>query len=134
MNTAVAVAPIVPVPRTAAGWEGKVSLFNLNDAVAAVADRIITGDVGMEPEEWLKYLDAVDDSQAIEGTQALDDIEAARILRSVAVKAGYPRIAEQKLDAVSKALKRVLKVRGLSRKDRRNMIGGQVVSAEPDAE
>lgn len=119
MNNIESVAR-VPVPRDVSGWEKSVPLFNLNEAVRGVFWKILAGETDIEREDFLKYLDGIYDSQTIEGTLALDNAEAARIIRNTAKKLGQSRLGETKLDAVIKSLNHVLKRAGLARKDRRD--------------
>jgi hypothetical protein len=76
------------------------------------------------------FLEAVYDEQAVEGSLAADNIEAARMIREKASKDGDLVVTRQKYATISKSLSVVLRRYGASRKERRNMIGGEVVPGD----
>jgi hypothetical protein len=80
-------------------------------------------------EKFRKYIDAVYDEQAVEGSLAADNIMAATMIRDEAKRLGRPEAAEQKLATLSKSLGVVLRRYNASRKARRDMIGGEIVPA-----
>lgn len=78
-------------------------------------------------EKYRRYLDAVYDEQAVEGSLAADNIMAATMIRDEAKRLGRPEAADQKLATISKALGVVLRRYKATRKARRNMVDGKIV-------
>lgn len=72
-----------------------------------------------EDPEYQKFLDAVYNEQAVEGSTACDDVEASRMLRKKAREQGNQYIAGLKLATIMKGLHVVLRRYGISRKERR---------------
>lgn len=84
-----------------------------------------------EDEVFHSFLFAVYDEQAIEGSLAADNIEAARMIRDYARKQDKNGIlSKSKLATIVKAMGVVQRRYGESRKDRRNMVGGEVVPGD----
>jgi hypothetical protein len=77
--------------------------------------------------EYQKLLDAVHNEDAVEGSCDADDIFAAQRIRAHAVEHGISEVATRKAHTIATALRVVMRRYGLSRKERRNMIGGEVV-------
>ena len=73
-----------------------------------------------EKIEYKKLLDGIYTEQMVEGSEACDDIEAARMIRDEARKKGNGYIASQKLASIRTALRRVMVRYGISRSERRN--------------
>jgi hypothetical protein len=84
-----------------------------------------------EPREGEKpyrdYLYALHDSQAVEGSLSADNHEAARAIRSYAQEHKIAGVRDENIATINKALNVVLRRFQLSRKQRRNMIHGEVV-------
>ena len=74
-----------------------------------------------------RLLDAVYDDEAVEGSLAADNLEAAAMIRDRAVKLGMTELADKKKATIAKALGVVLKRYELSRTERRNTVDGKVV-------
>jgi hypothetical protein len=100
----------------------------LNDIVEEIALTLY------RTEKFRKYIDAVYDEQAAEGSLAADNVMAAMMIREEAKRIQRPEAAEQKLATLSKALGVVLRRYRASRKQRRNMMGGEVVPAEENGD
>jgi len=83
-----------------------------------------------ENRDYRAALDAVHDSDAIEGSLSIDNMLAANMIREHARKNGNPFIKDKKLDTLVKSLNIVLRRYGISRKQRRQMIGGVSVPNE----
>ena len=79
-----------------------------------------------ENEKYRTYLDGVWDEQCVEGSLAADNFKAAEMLRDRAVKDGSP-VSREKLATIVKSLGIVFKRYGISRKERRQTVDGQVV-------
>ena len=78
-------------------------------------------------EKFRRFLDAVYDEQAVEGSLAADNIMAATMIRDEAKRLSRPEAADQKLATLSKSHGVVLRRYKATRKARRDMIGGKVV-------
>jgi hypothetical protein len=89
-------------------------------------------------DQFVEYLKAVGDEEAVEGSLACDNVKAAEFIRDLASKSskeGMARdsvIAEAKLATIVKALNVCLRRYNISRKDRKNMLGGQVVPGDQE--
>lgn len=100
--------------------------FTLNDLV----DRVhgVAWDHEQLGGKYRRYLDAVWDSDAVEGAQAIDNVEAARVLREVA--AGVPGcedVAKKNLATLVRSLAVVTRRLGIARQQRRDQVGGETV-------
>lgn len=87
-----------------------------------------------EDAKYQRFLDAVYDEDAVEGSLAADNLEAARMIRSHASEDDRNTyVADKKLATISKALGVVLRRYGMSRKERSRMIDGETVdmNSEP---
>ena len=69
-------------------------------------------------DKFNRYLQAVYDEQAVEGSLAADNIGAAIMIREKAIELGLP-LADEKWATISKSLGVVLRRYGLSRKERK---------------
>ena len=79
-----------------------------------------------ETEKYRIYLDGVWDEQCVEGSLAADNFKAAEMIRERAIKDGSP-VKNEKLATIVKSLGIVLKKYGLSRKERRQTVDGEIV-------
>jgi len=114
-----------PLPATGEDWDAlrdhKISL-TLNDKVEVIHNRL------RENDKYARYLYAVYDEQAEEGSLSADNVMAALMIRQAAKKEnGEEEVASQKLATINKALGVVLRRYHLSRKERRNTIGGEII-------
>ena len=102
-------------------------LRNLNDEVEPIF-------VGLfEEPGFQRYLNAVYDEQAIEGSLATDNVMAAELIRNAAQEAGNGFVADQKLHTLVKAMnivKRRLQVHPMQR--RYSVHGEQVEPGSSD--
>jgi len=118
-----------PLPITKEELEAHLKVFHeptLNDVVHSYH-------VAMwEDPQYHRYLDAVYDEDAVEGSLALDNGEAARMIRERAIAADDQRLASKKLATISKALNVVLRRYGISRKERAREVAGQIVDMNSD--
>ena len=81
-------------------------------------------------EQYQRFLDAVYDEDAVEGSLAADNLEAARMIRDFARKDDRDSyVADKKLATLAKALGVVLRRYGMSRKERSRMIDGETIEA-----
>jgi hypothetical protein len=119
------VPPALPVALSE--WQRFLkSERTLNDLVEDVHRALIDSDQG---EKYRSYLYAVYDEQAVEGSLAADNIEAARMIRIWSSENGS-ELSRQKLATIAKALGVVLRRYHASRKERRQMIDGEVVPGD----
>jgi hypothetical protein len=95
----------------------------LNDLVEEVHRALVA-----EPE-YRALLRAVTDGQAVEGSLAMDDALAVQMVRKKAVEL-KSEVANEKLGPIKQALGVVLRRYHQSRKQRRNMIGGEEVPSD----
>lgn len=118
------VKPIIPLPATRSDWVRKTQ-FNrtINDQVEDIHLALL------DDEEYIELLQAVYDEQAVEGSLSSDNNMAAIKIRNAAKKMNNP-VKDQKLATIIKALGVVLRRYGVSRKERRNMVGGEVVNTD----
>jgi len=85
----------------------------------------------VEDGKYIGFLDAVYDEQAVEGSLAADNLEAAHMIREKAIKIGSD-IAKAKKATIAKSLNIVLRRYEWSRKERRNTVDGEVVRTETE--
>lgn len=83
-----------------------------------------------EDDQYQSFLYAVYDEQAVEGSLAADNIMAAELIRDKAKKMDHGELAKEKLATIAKALGVVLRRYGFARKERRNMVRGEVVPGD----
>jgi hypothetical protein len=118
-----------PLPTDIADWVRKTD-FNRtnNDRVEDLHLKLVN-----DPKRSAKYIEtlkAVTDTEALEGSLAIDNADAARMLRDAATEAGDHVIARLKLKAIVIHLNVVLKRYGQSRAERRQLIGGEYIASE----
>lgn len=80
--------------------------------------------------DYKKYMYAVWDEQAEEGSLAADNLEAAAIIRVKAERMGFAELARQKKTVIVKSLNVVLRRYHQTRKERRQMVAGEVVPTD----
>lgn len=125
LNTKIIAHTPFPVPRESKDWVRKFETSrSLNDAVEAHHTKLMNGRLA---EKYFKFLDALHDSQAQEGSLAADNFSAVTMIREQARNEGDRLVGEQNLATLNRSLGVVLKRYGLSRKERANTVGGKVV-------
>lgn len=83
--------------------------------------------------DYQRLLDAVYDEDAVEGSLAADNLEAATMIRDYARKdKRNPYVGDKKKATISKALGVVLRRYGMSRKERSRMVHGETVNTNND--
>lgn len=82
--------------------------------------------------KYIKLLDAVYNSQAVEGSLTGDDYAAAWMIREYARDNKYPLLMEAKLDTIVHALRVVMNRYNIGRKYRRHMVSGEYVRDDDD--
>jgi len=97
----------------------------INDLVEDV-HRVLMGD-DETSELYQSFLSAVYDEEAVEGSLAADNIEAARMIREYARTQDGNELAGKKLATIAKALGVVLRRYHESRQYRRQLVAGEVV-------
>jgi malonyl CoA-acyl carrier protein transacylase len=123
-----AVAPFRrAVPATLNDWHRFIKQKRtINDLVEDIHRELLLDED--KSELYQSYLSAVFDEEAVEGSLAADNIEAARMIRERA-HLDNSEIATKKLATIAKALGIVLRRYHESRQYRRNLVAGEVVSS-----
>jgi hypothetical protein len=122
----VPAPPPLPSNRTELQALRTVSFdVNINDLVDNINTELFLND-----PEYKEYLRAVHDSQAKEGALSADNWSAARMVREYARENAIGGVMNENLATIGKALNVALRRAGLSRKQRRNMVHGEVVPSE----
>jgi hypothetical protein len=116
------LGPVSPtgLPTTVAGFDAarvRGPRLSLNDLVEQLMRK--AWDAG----NYRRYLDATNKADTIEGSFYADDLKAAEYIRNLASDQDVEEIANQKLTTLAHCQLIVLNRRGLSREQRRNMIG-----------
>ncbi len=113
------------LPATLEKWERFIQTERtINDLVEDAHRALIKGEHSVD---YRRFLWAVYDEQAVEGSLAADNIESARMIREWAAEADSHELAREKLATIAKALGVVLRRYHASRKERRQMVDGEVV-------
>lgn len=128
MSESKSLKPLPPsLPETVEEFRARrkvVTKKTLNDTVEEYHLKLYDRD------DYSRLLYAVYDEQAVEGSLAADNILAASMLREEARRDGNVELSREKLATIAKSLGVVLRRYGESRKERRNMVGGQIVETE----
>jgi len=126
-RTDLRVAP--PLPSSIDEWE-RVSKAErtLNDLVEEV-HRVLVDDDKLG-ERYRSLLRAVYDAHAVEGSLAADNVLAAMMIRDKAAEMRSTEIVSEKLAIISMSLNVVLRRYKSSRKERRQMLAGEVVPGD----
>lgn len=114
-TTALRPAP-PPLPATRADLLAGYKLKrrrNINDLVEEIIVRLWDND-----ENFMKYVEAIYDSDAVEGSLSEDDTMAALIIRDVARKEKQAEVADKNLHTIKLAMKVGLRRFGVSRPER----------------
>jgi hypothetical protein len=114
------------LPQKIEEWERKIkSMPSLNDHVEDL-HRMLWDDSA----EYRAYLEAVWDSDAVEGALAIDNVFAAEMIRDQAREIPGNIVGNKKLDTIVKSLGVILRRYENSRKERRHTVHGQRVPTE----
>jgi hypothetical protein len=92
----------VPLPATRESLVAQYALKrkrNINDYVEDILLKL------WPDQNFMKYLDPIYDSQAVEGSLAADDLFAAQIIRQYATDNNSPLVANQNVTTIIKAMK-----------------------------
>jgi hypothetical protein len=116
-------APLPATVREFMSLRKSKSLRTLNDQIEELHLTLYEKD-----EHYKAFLEAVWDSDAVEGSLAIDNVMAAKLIREHAGKGGNVEVGRRKLDTIVKCLGVVLRRYGSSRKERRNTVGGELIS------
>lgn len=116
-TTAAALRPAPPpLPATRADLLAGYKLKrrrNINDLVEEIIVKLWDND-----ENFMKYVEAIYDSDAVEGSLVEDDVMAALIIRDVARKEKQTEVADKNLHTIKQAMKVGLRRFGVSRPER----------------
>jgi hypothetical protein len=119
-----------PLPERIEDWERQIKAERtLNDLVEDI-HRILVN----EDPKYRSYLRATYDAHAVEGSLAADNVLAAMIIREKAKEIGSNEVATEKLAIINLSLGVVLRRYKASRKQRRNMVGGEEVPSDNNGE
>lgn len=121
-----ALRPVPPqLPAVLDDWQRFIGTKRtINDLVEDAHRALIESD---HSEQYRSFLFAVYDEQAVEGSLAADNIEAARMIRQWANDADSHELAREKLATIAKSLGVVMRRYHASRKERRQMVDGKTV-------
>jgi hypothetical protein len=118
-NFKVPAAPALPATRLELeALRKSKKIPTINEAVDAICDSL------WEVPDFQRFLLAIDDSQAVEGSTKIDDTKAAEMIRDYGVQHGIRNVAEAKLHAVVLAMRVKLRRHGQSREERRLQVIG----------
>jgi hypothetical protein len=111
-----------PLPASIDDWTRVIKQErSLNDLVEDIHRTLVA-----DPK-YRAFLRACWDSQAAEGSLSADNFSAALMIREKAIELDIEEVAREKLATISHALGVVLRRYGASRKQRRNLVGGEIV-------
>jgi uncharacterized protein YigA (DUF484 family) len=117
------VRDVPPLPEKIEDWVRHIKAERtLNDLVEDV-HRVLVN----ESDQYRAYLRAVDDRKAVTGSLSFDNCKACEMIQKKAHDMGNTEVAEELLGVINSALGVVLRRYKASRKQRRNMLGGQLV-------
>lgn len=115
-----------PLPERIEEWNREHGAERtLNDLIEDI-HRILVN----EDPKYRAYLRATYDQHAVEGSLSADNVLAAMIIRDKAKEIGSSEVAQEKLAIINMALGVVLRRYKASRKQRRNMLGGEEVPGD----
>ena len=126
MNQQV-IKPAFPLPTTKEELVSRKTMLaqpTLNDHVDNIHLQLWAED------DYRSLLDAVSDEDAVEGSCAIDNYKAAERIREYGRRHDNTYVAKKKLATIVKALNVVLRRYHISRKERAQMIGGEIVPSE----
>ena len=118
----IAAPPLPPTVMDLLNQRKSLRTRSLNDDVEEIHLRL------WENPQYRALFLAIWREEAIEGSFIDDDCEAARMVRQHAIKHEVPIAKGAKLASIRHSLKVVARRYGISRKERQNMVGGEVVS------
>jgi hypothetical protein len=125
-NRALSLEEAPPLPENIEEWDRQLKAERtLNDLVEDV-HRILVN----EDPKYRAYLRAVHDAHAVTGSLSFDNCKACEILQAKAKAIGSSEVAEEKLAIINLALGVVLRRYKASRKQRKNMLHGEVVPSD----
>jgi len=130
MNRTLPLREAPPLPERIEEWERHSKAERtLNDLVEDIHRMLVNEDA-----KYRSYLRAVYDAHAVEGSLAADNVLAAMIIRQKAKDIGSTEVENEKLAVINLALGVVLRRYHSSRKQRRNMVGGEEVPTESNGD
>ena len=118
---------VVPLPVTREEMVARKTLKaqpTLNDYVDSIHVQL------WEEEAYRLLLDATSDEDAVEGSTAIDNVEAAKMIRDYAKENNITYVAVKKLATIVKSLNVVLRRYQMTRKQRSIQIGNESYPAE----
>jgi hypothetical protein len=97
----------------------------LNDAVAEIHVTLWS-----TAPDYRGLLNAVHDEDSVEGSLACDDYVAAVMIRNFARGTGNLHVKNKKLATIIRALHVVMMHHGISREERANIVGNEIMASE----
>jgi hypothetical protein len=123
-STALREAP--PLPDRIEEWARHIKAERtLNDLVEDIHRMLVN-----EDPQYRAYLRAWHDAHAVTGSLSFDNCKACEIIQAKAKEIGSTEVVDEKLAIINLALGVVLRRYRSSRKQRRNMLAGEVVPPE----
>ncbi len=116
-----------PLPATTGAFASKrrtLVRWSLNDAVDTINMALY------DNPDYTRFLYAVHDEQAVEGSCSFDTYAASLMIKQYAIDHDSP-VKGEKPATIAKALGVVLRRYGEDRKTRRNTVAGLLVATEP---
>lgn len=129
-----ALKPLPPaLPATVDAWQRFIKTrLNLNDEVEKIHLALLNDEE--LSEQYMSYLYATWDEQAVEGSLSADNVLASNMIREKARAQHNEVVGKEKLATISKALGVCLRRYHQSRKQRRNMVDGEIVPNDHDTD
>jgi hypothetical protein len=115
------------VPANLDDWTRQIKQKQtINDLVEAVIRALMKSDAA---ESLADFLSPLWDEEAIEGSLAADNLEAANMVREFARKHGeFADLASKKKATIGKSIRVVMRRYKLGAQERRQIVGGEVVA------
>ena len=114
-----------PLPVTVQDLEARRKVFHqptLNDRVDAIHVRL------WDNEQYRRFLDAVYDEDAVEGSLSADNLFAAMMIRDHAKNHDDPYVASKKAATIAKSLNVICRRYGIGRRERAREVAGQIIA------
>jgi hypothetical protein len=126
MSNRIIPAEPPALPEKIKDWHRTIKVERtLNDLVEDI-HRILVE----ESQQYRAYLRAIHDAHAVTGSLSFDNCKACELIKAKADEMGSTEVAGEKLGIINMALGVVLRRYNSSRKQRRNMLHGEVVPSD----
>ena len=118
------IRPTLPVPR------GQQAMLDSRKSTATLSLNDLVEQCYLplcDNEEFSSLLDAMWNSQAVEGSLAADDYKAAMMIKDYAIENNIAIVKDQNWHTLRKSLNVITRRYNQNRKQRRNRVGGEYV-------